>query len=207
MVQLPVALEMSPLRKTGCSCSKRAPSIRRKLSAILLALSCFPVTPLAAASEPVMMQSTPTGVGDPNAVVCRAPQHIAGSDQLGPQVCLKNSEWWKMAMDGKDIASDGKSLIDRPTVKNPKGEGDPDAITCRTPQFVWSGPPVKICRLNIFWADLIKSNEMVDARGNVVPRWRPDYSLFNGFGGNPLGSGGSGMSDSGNMPSGGPAPH
>jgi hypothetical protein len=84
-----------------------------------------------ATTNAVVMANTPTGAGDPNAVVCRAPQQISGG-QSGPQVCLHNSEWWKVAMNGKDVAPDGKSLIDRPTVDDPKGEGDPDAITCRT---------------------------------------------------------------------------
>jgi len=147
-----------------------------------------PVVSSDAAAKAVVMANTPTGAGDPSAVVCRAPQPIAGSGQLGSQVCLHNYDWWKVAMNGKDIAPDGKSLIDRPTVNNPRGEGDPDAITCRTPQFVWSGPPVKICRLNSFWADVIKNHEMVDARGNVAPRvWNTDYGPAYGPGGYPYG--------------------
>jgi hypothetical protein len=120
------------------------------------------------AADRVVVSTTPSGAGDPNAVVCRAPQHITGGNQSGAQVCLHNSEWWKVAMNGKDIAPDGKTLIDRPTVKDPKGEGDPDAITCRTPRFVSGGPLVKVCRLNSFWADVIKNHQVVDARGNVT---------------------------------------
>jgi len=147
-----------------------------------------PVVSSDAAAKAVVMANTPTGAGDPSAVVCRAPQPIAGNGQLGSKVCLRNYDWWKVAMNGKDIAPDGKSLIDRPTVNNPRGEGDPDAITCRTPQFVWSGPPVKICRLNSFWADVIKNHEMVDARGNVAPRvWNTDYGPAYGPGGYPYG--------------------
>jgi hypothetical protein len=158
-----------------------------------------------AAANAVVMPNTPTGAGDPDATVCRAPQRIAGSDQSGPQVCLHNYEWWKVAMNGKDIAPDGKTLIDRPTVNNPRGEGDPEAIICRTPQFVSSGPLVKVCRLNSFWADVIKSHQVVDARGNVVAR-----RLNTGggeLGGNTWGSGGGGYPDSGSQPSGGPTPH
>jgi hypothetical protein len=186
--------------------------MRHKLTALLLVLPCLPTMPSVAASESAVMQSTPSGTGDPDATLCRAPQRITGSDQFGPQVCLHNDEWWKMAMDGKDLAPDGKNLIDRPTVKDPKGEGDPDAITCRTRKVVshWTdrvtqyGPVV--CRLNSFWADLIKGHQRVDANGKVVPRWfNADYSGLNGFySGNGAGSG---MPDSGNVPSGGPAPH
>jgi len=145
-----------------------------------------------AAAKAVVMANTPSGAGDPNAVVCRAPQSIAGSGQLGPQVCLHNNEWWKVAMNGKDVAPDGKSLIDRPTVDNPKGEGDPDAITCRTRKVVshWTdrvtqyGPVV--CRLNSFWADVIKNHQMIDPNGKVVPRvWNTDYGPAYGPGGYP----------------------
>jgi hypothetical protein len=48
-------------------------------------------------------------------------QKIAGSDQSGPQVCLTNREGSKMAMEGNDLAPDGKPLIDMPAVDNPKG--------------------------------------------------------------------------------------
>jgi hypothetical protein len=122
------------------------------------------------------MLGTPSGVGDPKTVVCRAPQPIPGSERLGPQACLANSEWWKVAMNGKDVAPDGKSLIAKATVDNPTGEGDPDAVTCRTPRIVsrqteWVKrySPV-ICRPNNFWADAIKNHQLVDARGNVMAR-------------------------------------
>jgi hypothetical protein len=157
--------------------------------------------PSDTATKPVVMATTPTGAGDPNAVVCRAPQPIAGG-QSGAQVCLHNYDWWKVAMNGKDIAPDGESLIDRPTVKNPRGDGDPDAITCRTPQFLSRGPLVKVCRLNSFWADLTKNNQMVDAYGNVVSR-----RLSNGYSAPPNdGISVLGGYDSGHVQSGMPLP-
>jgi hypothetical protein len=55
-------------------------------------------------AKPAVVLNTPSGVGDPNTAVCRAPQPIPASGQLGPQVCFHNSEWWKMAMNGKDVA-------------------------------------------------------------------------------------------------------
>ena len=122
------------------------------------------------ATEPVLVPNTPSGEGDPNNIVCRAPQRIAGSDQFSPQACGHNYEWQKLAANGKDLAPDGKTLIDRPTVANPKGDGDPGAVTCRTPQFVSHGPPIEVCRTNRFWADLIKSHQIVDAYGVVRPR-------------------------------------
>jgi hypothetical protein len=43
-------------------------------------------------------------------------------------------------------------------------------MTCRTPQFVARGPLIPVCRLNSFWADIIKNHQAVDAKGNVVSR-------------------------------------
>src|SRR5258705_10311126 len=99
------------------------------------------------------MGDTPSGAGDPNTIVCRARQHIAGSDQFGPEACGRNYEWRKLAMNGKDLAPDGKTLIARPTVDNPKGDGDPDAVTCRTPVELNSGATIlrfgpEVCQTN-----------------------------------------------------------
>jgi beta-lactamase regulating signal transducer with metallopeptidase domain len=132
-----------------------------------------------AATEPVVMANTPSGSGDPNAIVCRAPQRIADGDQFGPKACGHNYEWLNLAMNGKDLASDGKTLIARATVSNPRGDGDPDAVTCRTPievnnnsasRFKQFGPAV--CRTNRFWADVYKHHWVIDAYGaggNDIP--------------------------------------
>ena len=125
------------------------------------------------APVPVVLQVTPNGSGDPEAIVCRAPQPIADSGQLGPTVCVKNHEWRQMAMNGKSLAPDGKTLTNLPTVDNPKGDGDPDAVTCRTPVYLQAtdtlirrfGP--KVCQSNQFWADIIKKHQMVDAQGVI----------------------------------------
>jgi beta-lactamase regulating signal transducer with metallopeptidase domain len=122
------------------------------------------------AVQPVVMRTTPSGTGDPDTIVCRAPQPIAGSNQFGPQACGHNSEWWRLMTNGKDLAPDGKTLITRPTVANPKGDGDPDAIICRTPQYISFGPLIEVCRPNRFWADLIKNHEIVDAHGKHLTR-------------------------------------
>jgi beta-lactamase regulating signal transducer with metallopeptidase domain len=123
-----------------------------------------------AATEPVVIANTPSGSGDPNTIVCRAPQRTADGDQFGPQSCGHNYEWLKLAMNGKDLASDGKTLIARATVDNPNGNGDPDAVTCRTPKelprtsFMKRYGPA-ICRTNRFWADVYKHHTVVDAYG------------------------------------------
>jgi hypothetical protein len=142
-----------------------------------------------AATQPVVMPDTPSGEGDPNTIVCRAPQRIADGGQLGPQACGHNYEWKQLAINGKDLAPDGKTVIDRPTVANPKGDGNPDAVICRTPKVVSSpqdwvkrfGP--EVCQTNRFWADLIKNHQMVDAHGMVVTRRLPAGYVPNDFGG------------------------
>jgi hypothetical protein len=126
-----------------------------------------------------MVANTPSGAaGDAQAIVCRAPQRFSGRDQLGPEVCGHNYEWLKLARNGQDLAADGKTLIDKPMVDNPKGDGDPDAVTCRTPKFVWLGPLVKVCETNRFWADIIKNRQFVDAKGEVRTRMRPSSAAI-----------------------------
>ena len=141
----------------------------------LLFLSrAFAAEPAVAASKmtgtvmPVLanvMPDTPSGAGDPDTVVCRAPQRAEGSGQPGPQVCRQNSEWWKLAMTGKDLAPDGRTEIDRPTVASPTGEGDPDAVTCRAPKSL-----ARVCQTNRFWANLIKNHQTIDGPTVDNPR-------------------------------------
>jgi beta-lactamase regulating signal transducer with metallopeptidase domain len=123
-----------------------------------------------AATEPVAMPNTPSGAGDPNTIICRAPQRIADGDQFGPKSCGHNYEWLQLAMNGKDLAPDGKTLIARATVDNPKGDGDPDAVTCRTPvELITTGRLKRfgpaVCRTNRFWADANKHHKVIDAYG------------------------------------------
>jgi hypothetical protein len=129
---------------------------------------------------------TPTGAGDPGGIVCRVPQPVAGG-QLGPQLCLHNSEWWKLAANGKDVAADGHTLIDRPTVVDPKGEGDPEAVTC-TLRFATSGLQRKVCRTNRFWAEAARNHQQIDGWGQVVMRRSGasnDLCMSCGVGGDP----------------------
>ena len=59
----------------------------------------------------------------------------------------------------------------------PSGKSDPDAVTCRAPQYVtiWKSGPARrghmgpeVCETNQFWADLIKNHQVVDETGAVV---------------------------------------
>jgi hypothetical protein len=148
--------------------------MRHAIVGALIACLFSPDAFAAPAADPVTLATTPNGSGDPDTIVCRAPQRITDSGQFGPAVCVSNHEWKQMLMNGKNIAPDGKTLIDLPVMDNPKGDGDPDAVTCRTPVYLQvsdslirrHGP--KVCQPNHFWADIIKNHQMVDAFGVVT---------------------------------------
>jgi len=137
--------------------------------------------PATSAADPLVMPDTPSGEGDPNTMVCRAPQPIAGTAQLGPKLCGYNFEWSQFRMHGRDLAPDGFTVIDRPMVSNPKGRGNPDAVTCRKPVGM-AGPSLhiphagpEVCLTNHIWAALAKNHLAIDAKGVVVTeqQWMP----------------------------------
>jgi hypothetical protein len=121
-----------------------------------------------AAAEPVVLPNTPDGGGDPDTIVCRAPQRIAGTDRFGEVACGHNYEWQKLALNGKDLAPDDKTLIPKATVDNPTGKGGPDGVTCRSTGFLSPYPP--LCRTNRFWANLIRDHLTVEADGVIETR-------------------------------------
>lgn len=200
------------------SIAAQTPPAVAELPPIALALNAPKTSApsLDSGTNEVVVANTPSGAGDPDAIVCRAPQRLAGSGQLGPQICLHNHEWWKVAINGKDVAADGESLIDKPTVANPRGEGDPGAVTCRTPKAVSSGQDwvkrygPEVCRTNRFWADIIKNRQIVNAQGEVVPVprdlgygdffWGGGYQGLSGFGFNANGPGDSGHASQSSEP-------
>jgi hypothetical protein len=53
----------------------------------------------------------PTGEGDPDAISCRAPQQLADSRLMGPEICKYNREWTKLNKDGMNISPDGGRLV------------------------------------------------------------------------------------------------
>jgi hypothetical protein len=75
------------------------------LVATLTLLLCAPALAQAAASS-----GTPTGEGDPNAIICRAPQVVPGSRLLGPEVCKLNAVWAQYYKNGIDVTADGAHL-------------------------------------------------------------------------------------------------
>ena len=126
-----------------------------------------------AAATQAGLPYTPSGMGEPDAITCRAPQPLPGGG-MGPKSCVRNSVWSRLTNSGKDMSADGKSLFDRQTVANPTGqEGPPGAITCRTPQRIpngWhlpnDGP--KICLTNDTWAQLRARHWRISADGKSV---------------------------------------
>jgi len=141
-------------------------------TSILFSSAAFAI-PMMVTGDLVVMPNTPSGEGNPNSIVCRAPQQLPGSDRLGPKSCGFNYEWAQLTA----------TVTDRRMVANPTGKGNPDAVTCREPQALGTsamairiqhyGP--EICRTNRFWADLMSSRKLVAANGAIVPepRWMP----------------------------------
>ncbi len=70
--------------------------------------------------------ATPSGAGDPDAVTCRRPaQFTASRTKAGPEVCLTNRHWKKLAAEQKRIDNQGNVVSTR--IYGPGGAG-PDGI-------------------------------------------------------------------------------
>ena len=141
---------------------------------LLMSTSAY-AAPVAAADNALVMTDTPSGEGNPNTIVCRAPQELPGGALFGPKLCGYNYEWWQLTTHGKDLAPDGKTVIDRKMTAHPRGAGNPDAVTCREPQVLprrsgliidHFGP--EVCQTNRFWASLIRDHKGVTATGEIV---------------------------------------
>ena len=137
----------------------------------VLALLATPALAAAETSDSPVLPVTPSGLGDPGAILCRAPQALPGSSAMGPKICMHNSVWLQLTMTGKDLSADGKSVYLRPAVADPTGEGNPDAITCRAPVPVTAsrtrhGP--EVCVTNRFWAELAAHQQRIDSNGQIV---------------------------------------
>ncbi len=140
----------------------------------IAALMMFLAAPAFAAAlddpNAPVLAVTPSGDGNPDAIVCRAPQALAGGG-TGPKVCMHNNVWARLTMTGQDLSADGKSVFLRPTVANPSGAGDPEAVTCRRPMTstasrTTAGP--EVCLSNRRWKDLAAQEKRIDKDGQVV---------------------------------------
>lgn len=136
-------------------------------------LIVFLATPALAALDDAnapVLAVTPSGDGNPDAVTCRAPQALPGGG-MGPKLCMHNNVWARLTMTGQDLSADGKSVFLRPTVADPSGAGNPDAVTCRRPMTstgsrTTAGP--KVCLSNRRWKDLAREDKLIDKDGQVV---------------------------------------
>jgi hypothetical protein len=92
---------------------------------------------------------------------------------MGPKICMQNDIWVLQSLTGKDLSADGKNVFDRPTVVQPTGEGNPDAVTCRrkvplTATHIRFGP--KVCLANKQWKEIAEKNMEVNSAGEIVMR-------------------------------------
>jgi hypothetical protein len=142
---------------------------------VAFAVFAFLATPAFAVpddpSYPVM-PDTPSGLGDPNGVTCRAPQALPGGG-VGPKICMKNDIWVRLSLTGKDLSADGKSVFERSTVVEPNGKGNPDAVTCRRPVSLTAtrnrfGP--RVCLTNGQWKEIAARKMVVNSAGEILMR-------------------------------------
>ena len=144
----------------------------RALAFALVALFATPAFAVPDDPSYPVMPDTPSGLGDPNAVTCRAPQALPGGG-MGPKICMKNDIWVRLSLTGKDLSADGKSVFERPMVEQPTGRGNPDAVTCRRPvpltvSHIRFGP--RVCLTNQQWKDIAAKNMLVNSNGDIVMR-------------------------------------
>jgi hypothetical protein len=84
---------------------------------------------------------------------------------------MHNSVWARLSLTGQDLAADGKSVFPRPTVTEPTGDGNPDAVTCRRPVALTAsrtrqGP--EVCLTNHQWKELVAKQLRVNSAGQIV---------------------------------------
>ncbi len=145
--------------------------MRLRIATLFLLLATPAFAALDDANAPVLAV-TPSGDGNPDAIVCRAPQPLADSGALGPQICIHNSVWARLTLTGQDLSADGKSVFPaRHRANDPSGAGDPDAVTCRRPMTSTAsrtkhGP--EVCLTNHYWKELAEKQLRVNNSGQLV---------------------------------------
>ena len=142
----------------------------RMLPVILFSLLATPALAQMNTDNAPTLPFTPSGYGEPNAVVCRAPQPLPQGG-MGPKLCMRNSIWLKLTDTASDLSADGKTVFARETVANPSGKGHPEAVTCRRPSNTSAsrtqvGPTV--CLTNQYWAQLAAEEKRVNSYGVIV---------------------------------------
>jgi hypothetical protein len=145
-------------------------SVMRALPIIFLTLLATPALAALDTTNAPTLPFTPSGYGEPEAVVCRAPQRLPGGG-MGPKLCMRNSVWLKLTDTASDLSADGRTVFARETVADPSGKGHPEAVTCRRPTHTTAsrvdlGPTV--CLTNKYWADLSAQQKRINSYGVVV---------------------------------------
>ena len=105
----------------------------------------------------------PTGAGDPDDLVCRQPEHLPGTQTMGPRLCRKNAAWFELWIRGETLSADGTSVLGPTTVQFvdgiPDGAGAPDLAVCAKPQHQSASrllTPTR-CFRNAYWAQLSRA--------------------------------------------------
>jgi beta-lactamase regulating signal transducer with metallopeptidase domain len=119
-----------------------------------------PSTVAASVGNDGLLTDQPTGSGDPDALVCRQPERLPGSQTMGPRLCRKNTYWFELWIRGETLSADGKGVLEPAAAQavdvTPDGVGDPDQVVCAKPQHQSASrllTPTR-CFRNAYWAQL-----------------------------------------------------
>jgi beta-lactamase regulating signal transducer with metallopeptidase domain len=110
-----------------------------------------------------LLTDQPTGSGDPDALVCRQPERLPGSQTMGPRLCHKNAYWLELWIRGKTLSADGEDALEPTAVQTvdvtPDGVGNPDQVVCAKPQHQSASRLLTptLCFRNTYWAQLSRN--------------------------------------------------
>jgi beta-lactamase regulating signal transducer with metallopeptidase domain len=114
---------------------------------------------IAAAAPPPLPQ-----LESPQSAPSVAPQPVIAAPVLPPQ------EIQKPAASAASIALPVRALKEAVLALDPRGEGDPDAVTCRLPQALpgsrLAGP--EVCKTNRIWAELRAQGQQISPDGRTL---------------------------------------
>jgi hypothetical protein len=122
----------------------------------------------------VRAQDLPSGVHDPDALTCNAPQLVPLAKAAGRDVCAQNSIVAALSETGLSLGGKPvRSYADLPISRQPLGDGDPDAVTCWEGVRERTGPRTSgpiACAHNDFWAKLNVRGCILSPNARVIIR-------------------------------------
>jgi hypothetical protein len=138
-------------------------------------LAVSSIAALAFASQiTVAAQEPPSGIHDPDALTCDAPQLVPLAKAVGWKICVQNSMLAAIGETG-GLNRGGpavRSFADLPISHEPTGAGDPDAVTCLDQQQQTGsrarGPIA--CAHNDFWAKLNAAGCILSPNARAIIR-------------------------------------